>query len=103
VPPDFVWLPVTVEGDGYRGREGIERYFGEARDTWEQVRVIAEAYRDLGDRVLILGRFEGRGRGSGIPVKTPQGTIFDFVDLKISRIRSYLDHDEAVGAVGLDE
>src|SRR5437868_2881476 len=35
--PDFAWfpaLPGTVEKDGYRGREGVETYFGEIEGTW---------------------------------------------------------------------
>src|ERR1700686_2677674 len=68
---DFAWFPAfprTVEGDGYLGREGIERYLAEISDTWEHFCAIAEEYRDLGDRVLLLGQFEGRGKGSGAPV-----------------------------------
>src|SRR5271165_2921451 len=68
---DFEWfpaLPSTVEGDGYLGREGIAKYFGEISDTWEEFRVIAEEYRELGSRALMLARIEGRGKGSGVEV-----------------------------------
>src|SRR6202011_4168764 len=50
--PDFEWfpaLPGNVEGGGYRGREGIETYLGEIRDTWEELRVVGDEFRDLGD------------------------------------------------------
>jgi ketosteroid isomerase-like protein len=102
VTPDFEWfVPRTVEGDGYLGREGTESYFGEISDTWEEFRAIAEEYRDLGDRVLLLGRFEGRGKGSGVPVDAPMAVVYDFRDGKISRSRVYLDHGEALRAAGL--
>jgi ketosteroid isomerase-like protein len=103
---DFEWfpaLPSTVEGDGYLGSEGIEKYFGEINDTWEEFRVIAEEYRDLGGRLLMLGRMEGRGRGSGVQVDAPLGAVWDFRNGRISRARVYLDQDEAVGAAGLSE
>jgi ketosteroid isomerase-like protein len=102
--PDFEWfpaLPGNVEGDGYRGREGIEKYLREIRDTWVQLRVIGAEFRDLGDRVLVLGRAEGRGRGSGVPVDTPHGFIVELRGDKMSRVRTYLDHDEALRAAGL--
>jgi ketosteroid isomerase-like protein len=102
VTPDLAWLPVTPEGDLYRGRDAIERYFAGAGDAWEEVRVVAEEYRDLGDRVLILGRFEALGKGSGIPVSTPQATIFDLLHGRISQIRSYLDQDDARRAAVLE-
>lgn len=45
----------TVEGKSFRGRQGIEEYFGELRETWEEFRFVADVLRDLGDRVLALG------------------------------------------------
>jgi ketosteroid isomerase-like protein len=104
--PDFELFPAlrgTVEGGSYRGREGMERLFDATRDTWEDFRLIADEFRDLGDRVLVVGRVEGRGRGSGVPVDVPTETIFDFRDDKISRARAFLDHGEALRAAGLAE
>jgi ketosteroid isomerase-like protein len=56
-----------------------------------------------GDRVLMLGQVEGRGNGSGVPVNMPLAQVYDFRDGKVCRIRSYLDHAEALKAVGLEE
>jgi hypothetical protein len=66
---DFEWFPVfaaRVEGDVYRGREGIETFLGEIEETWEGLSPLPEEYRDLGDRVLALGRLRTRGRASGV-------------------------------------
>ena len=93
----------TVEGGGYRGREGIEAYFAEYGEAWEEQRLLAEKFRDLGDRVLVLGRTEGRGRGGGVPVDPQTETIFDLRDGKVSRVGAYLDHGEALRAAGLSE
>src|SRR5271166_5861892 len=103
---DFEWfpsLPSAVGGGGYKGREGIETVLGEVRDTWAEYRLLADEFRDLGDRVLMLGRQEARGRGSGVPVDAPFGVIFDFRADKISRMRSYNDHGEVKRAAGLSE
>jgi ketosteroid isomerase-like protein len=104
--PDFEWfpaLPGNVEGGGYRGREGIETYLREIRDTWEELRIFGAEFRDLGDRVLVLGRAEGRGRGSGVPVDTSHGFVVELSGDKMSRVRTYLDHDDALRAAGLAE
>ncbi len=69
----------------------------------DEFRGFAEEYRDLGDRVLWLGRLEGRGRGSGVPVSAQLDIIFDVRGDKVSRMRPYLDHDEALRAAGLAE
>src|SRR5271166_2608355 len=68
---DLEWFPalsVAVEGGSYTGREGIETWAAEARGTWREFRLLAGEFRDLGDRVLMLGRQEARGRGSGVAV-----------------------------------
>jgi ketosteroid isomerase-like protein len=82
---------------------GVETYFARLSDAWEEFRTVAEDLRDLGDHVVMLGRIEGRGKGSGVPIDTSLGQIFDFRDGKVCRIRSYLDHSEALNAVGLAE
>ena len=106
VNQDVEWfpaMPVTF-GGGLRGREGIESYVREVSDTWEEYRVVGQDFRDLGeDRVLVLSRVEGRGAGSGGLVDTEMGQMFDFRDGKIARVRTYLDHGEALRAAGLSE
>ncbi len=106
--PDFEWFPalgMAVEGGSFRGRAGVESYFEVLQTTWEEVRLVAEEVRDLGGSVLWLGRIEGRGRGSGVPVDSPMGAVIDFRDEggKVWRMRSYLDHGEARRAAGAAE
>ena len=108
VNPDVEWLPampVTFGGGGaLRGREGIESYIREVSDTWEEYRVVGQDFRDLShDQVLVLSRVEGRGAGSGGLVDAAMGQIFDFRNGKIGRVRTYLNHGEALKAVGLSE
>jgi ketosteroid isomerase-like protein len=65
--------------------------------------VLTEEFRDLGHRVLALVRLEGRGKGSRVQVDSPLGVVIEFRDGKISRVRGYLDHDDALRAAGLYE
>ena len=103
--PDFEWSPsmVAIEGETYRGRTGIENYFGTLDNAWEKFQILRDGFRDLGDVVIMLGRLEGRGKGSGVPVDSPLGMVFDLRGGAIARIRGYLDHAEALEAAGLSE
>jgi len=107
--PDLEWFPagpLALQGEGYagyRGREGLETYGRDSRVMWEQIRTVEQEFRDLGERVLMLGRLDVRVRSSGVTLDSPIGVIFDFRDGKISRMRAYLDHDEALQAAGLEE
>jgi ketosteroid isomerase-like protein len=95
------WISGTVDGSSYRGQEGLEQWFSDLGSTWAEIRLVADVIRDLGDRVLWLGRIEGVGKGSGVPVDAPNGILIDLSDGKISRIRTYPDHGEALRAAGL--
>ena len=69
--PDFEWYPGIVralDGGGYRGREGVDRFAADTSENWAELQIIAEEFRDLGDRVLVLGRIRGRGKGSATAV-----------------------------------
>jgi ketosteroid isomerase-like protein len=104
--PDFEWWPAVTrayEGGCYRGREGVERFAADTSENWEDLQSIAEEFRDLGDRVLLLGRQVGRGKGSGAQVETPIAGIFDFRGDRVCRFRAYFDRTEGLGAAGLSE
>src|SRR6476660_1775407 len=92
----------AIEAEVFEGFEGAETYIERLGDAWEEFQTIAEDVRDVGERVLMLGRIVGRGKGSGVAVEMPLGQVFDFRDGKVCCIRSYLDH-EALKAVGLEE
>jgi ketosteroid isomerase-like protein len=93
-------LDATAE---FQGREGLERFYAMLSESWDEFESVAQEYRDLGDRVLALGRNCGRGKGSGVSVDGPYGAVFDFRDGKISRISLFVDHGEALRAAGLSE
>jgi ketosteroid isomerase-like protein len=103
--PDFEWTTAMagVDNEVMRGREGIDNYYESLDAVWEHVRVFGGEWRDLDDRVLWLGQMEGRGRGSGATVVSPAASLYEFRDGRISRIRSFLDHGEALRAADLAE
>jgi ketosteroid isomerase-like protein len=107
--PDLEWFPagpLALQGEGYagyRGREGLETYLSDRRVMWEEIGTVEAEFRDLGDCVLMLGRLQVRVRSSGVTLDSPSGVIFDFRDGKISRMRAYLDHGEALRAAGVSE
>jgi ketosteroid isomerase-like protein len=103
---DVEWFPALERGldrRGYRGHEGVAAYSANLEATWEELRFRAREYRDLGHQVLAIGRIAGRSSRAGVPVDAPMGIVFDFRGLEISRARSFLDHGEALKAVGLEE
>jgi ketosteroid isomerase-like protein len=104
--PDFELYPGTVsalDGGGYRGPEGVQRYMVDVSEDWGELQNVPEEFRDLGDRVLVLFTFRGRGKGSGAPVEQPAACIFDFRGDRTWRARVYLDRAEGLRVAGVSE
>jgi ketosteroid isomerase-like protein len=99
----FPAMPGIIEGDSFKGREGFADYAAEIADTWEESNIVVDEFRGRGNWVLILHRLEMRGRGGGVPVTARLTALLEFRDGKVSRLRTYFDHDEALRAAGLSE
>jgi ketosteroid isomerase-like protein len=55
-----------------------------------------------GRRVIALVRTSSTGRASGIRLELSLTNVYDLIDGKISHIRIFLDHQEALTAMGLE-
>ena len=93
----------AVENTVYRGHAALRRYFEEFFASFSEVRLHDVAFRNLGERVLVLYRLSVRGRNSEVTVDQPGGTVYELSGGKIVRGRSYLSEAEALKAVGLKE
>jgi ketosteroid isomerase-like protein len=101
---DFAWMTWTgtVEPTVYRGADGLASYFLDA-DVWEVLNLEAEEFRDLGDRVLVVGTFHARGGGSGVEIHAPYYSAFYVSGGKLARVLSFRTEAEALEAAGLRE
>jgi uncharacterized protein len=99
-----VMAAVDAGGATYRGSETWASYFAVMDQTWEEWR--AEDFRIFdagGDRVAAVFRLVGKGKQSGVPVDRAIGLAYRIRQGKMWRMRSYLDPDEALEAVGISE
>ncbi len=99
----YTFTEGRAENRPFRGREGIREWLESDAEAWEQLRAEVDEFRDLGDRVLAIGRIVGRGRGSGVELDSPAAWIFDLRGGRVSYMRGYLDPAEALKAAGLSE
>jgi SnoaL-like domain len=99
---DFEWVTWTgtVEPTAYRGAEGLASYFRDS-DVWEILNLEVREFRDLGDRVLVVGTLHARGGGSGVEIHVPYYSAFFTSGRKLARVLSFRTEDEALEAVGL--
>jgi ketosteroid isomerase-like protein len=102
---DVEWHPALVGlgAEVYRGEAGVREMF---RDVDENLAsAVAEVFevRDLGERVLALGRLRARGHESGAQAEVSFNQLVDFKHGKVIRLRTFLDRQEALQAAGLKE
>jgi uncharacterized protein len=87
----------------YRGHDGYTEFWNGFQAAWERITISTERIEDLGDRVLVLGTFHGKGRESGVEASTKAAWLVTMKDGLIYINRSYAGWDEALEAAGLSE
>ena len=108
VDPEVEWrplLPVLLGGKAtvYRGHEGVREGVRELDEVFSELEAEQSEVRDLGEQVIAIGHFRGRGRESGAKTKTAIVWLVEFKNGKAIRVREYLDPKEALEAAGLRE
>jgi ketosteroid isomerase-like protein len=96
--PSIEWWTSTsfVHGKPYRGHDGIRQYFADRAEVWQDLDARVDSMLAVGDHVLMLGRFVGRGQESGTPTNTRAGWLWQIRDGLIYWGRTYFDQMEAV-------
>jgi uncharacterized protein len=100
---ELVPLPSLLTGEPYRGHQGVRDYLGAISDDWSQRAVELDRLVEVGDEVVLRGRFQARGRSSGVEVDAPAAWVVSLRDGRVVRLRVYTDPQEALEAVGLGE
>jgi ketosteroid isomerase-like protein len=98
--PDGEMFTLTslLRGEPYHGHEGIREFFSSSADVWASIHLEADEVRDLGDAVLVTGRWSSTGRDSGAAVESKAAWLFEFRDGRIFSSRAYQDAEEALSA-----
>ena len=104
--PDVAYhaaLPGLLGGEAtvYRGHAEVRELYDELYEALDLLQADYSDIRDLGDRVVGLGRVRTRGKESGAETESPFGLVVDIVNGKATRVRSYLDCDAALAAADL--
>jgi len=87
----------------YRGQEGVRRWFQQMDEIWDDWRLEAERFFDVGSRVVVFVRVSGRAKQSDAPIHQEVGITYRIRAGKLWRMCSYSDPSEALEAVGLRE
>jgi ketosteroid isomerase-like protein len=106
--PEVEWhsallIPFGGEATVSRGHDGVREVLREVYDALAEIHLEYSEIRDLGDRIVGIGRIRTRGKHSGAVTEMAFGTVTDMKHGKGVRIWTYLDPQEALEAAGLSE
>jgi ketosteroid isomerase-like protein len=104
--PEIVTVPfgAAMEGKAYRGPgEVLGWWRDEIMVSWEVFQVLPQTFQRVGDRILVTGRWNARGRESGVELDIPASWILEVRDGKIAYWQTYTDHAQARRDAGLDD
>ncbi|MDX6573487.1 MAG: hypothetical protein QOC86_2643 [Gaiellales bacterium] len=98
-------VSIRPEGGVYRGPEGVAEAMRSWTGTWDDFRLEVEEIIDAGgDRVLLVDRQSGRGKGSGAPLDQQTFSVFTIRRGKIVRVVWLPTREQAFReAAGLSE
>jgi ketosteroid isomerase-like protein len=66
---------------------------------WDDWRIAAEDYLEIGDDIVVLTRYEGRGKGSGLEISQEGAHVFRLRDGKVVRLEIFASREKAIASV----
>lgn len=65
---------------------------------WDHWRVDADDYLELGDHIVVLATYRGRGKGSGIEISQQGAHVFELRGGKVVRLEIFADRERAIAS-----
>jgi ketosteroid isomerase-like protein len=92
------------EAKPFRGRQELRSFLADLDQGWEgSSRAEIREVFPVGDRVVARGDWGGKGRASGIDLRSNLTAIYTIRDGRITKIEYFFDHAKALEAAGLSE
>jgi ketosteroid isomerase-like protein len=105
IHPDVEYHSILgeVEGEPYRGRESVGRYFADLADGFESVQWrTLDTVEGTSGRLVVAFEMEARGRASGVEFRRAFWQVWTVRDGLVWRNETFNDREEALRVAGLE-
>jgi ketosteroid isomerase-like protein len=97
--PDCEWHPfltARVDDDlGYHGHNGMRAWFEDVDEMFSEIHVELDRFRQVEDRLLVLGQMKATERVSGSEVSSEVGWVVEPRGERLQRGWAYTSHEAA--------
>ena len=102
--PEIEWDTTDAVPDGsvHAGADAVVTYWRGIAERWEDFRIEVERTIEGDGVVLVLGRLNGRGVDSGVPVENTWDQVWTIEGGAPIRCRNFTDRGRAFQAAGLE-
>jgi ketosteroid isomerase-like protein len=105
--PEIEFVSADGPAPGSTGLAGMGKRWSDFLSVWEDVRVEVREWRELDDEsVLVLSRWSGRGKTSGLELGQTQpagANVFHIRDGSVRKLVLYWSAEHALADLGLEE
>lgn len=103
--PDIRWIPMRESRAGvvYRGHEGVRRALEDLAQEFDELQNDPRRWIDLGERVVVAGRFVAKERESGVRIDNPGAWLCELRDGLVSLVQAFATEEAALEAARAPE
>jgi hypothetical protein len=83
--------PLIPQAGSYHGRNEVSRFFQNLDQTTQFGNFNPREFIAQGDRVIVLGDYDGTGKQTGRPFKSEWVMVFTLSGGKVTKFREYTD------------
>jgi ketosteroid isomerase-like protein len=100
---EVTFPPEVPEPGPFRGHAELRQWAEGFMAAWQSHHAEVVETHAARDTVVVSLHLAGRGRGSGVEMEETDAHLFTFRNGRIARWQNFVDHAEALEAVGLSE
>ena len=91
-------FPDVPDRQRYDGHEGVRQFMTDLGENWRSTAIEVEEIAEKSDRVVVLGRQKSVGAMTDVPVESEFGEVLEFGGDRITGIRMFRSHADALEA-----
>lgn len=96
-------LILDIEGGGYRGHEGVRRFWSEIHSAFPDWHWVAERIQSFDEGALVAIRIRGHAKGSGVTIDQAAWQVVKLAGGKIVWWQIFRTEAEAIEAAGIPD